>query len=103
MRFRVQYFSRDDDRWYRVAAGGDSGYLSVGKGRQAAPVRPLVPDRAARGPAGAAARPRLLPVARRRARSCAARARSRARATLEHRRRPRGLLGVDLQRSRPTT
>ena len=24
MRFVVQYFSRDDDRWHRVAAGGDS-------------------------------------------------------------------------------
>jgi hypothetical protein len=35
MRFVVQYFSRSDDRWYRVAAGGDSGYLSIGKGRKA--------------------------------------------------------------------
>jgi hypothetical protein len=35
MRFVVQYFSRDDGRWYRVAAGGDSGYLSIGKGRKA--------------------------------------------------------------------
>jgi hypothetical protein len=34
MRFVVQYFSRGDDRWYRVAAGGDSGYLSIGKGRK---------------------------------------------------------------------
>jgi len=34
MRFVVQYFSRADDRWYRVAAGGDSGYLSIGKGRR---------------------------------------------------------------------
>jgi hypothetical protein len=33
MRFVVQYFSRDDERWYRVAEGGDSGYLYVGKGR----------------------------------------------------------------------
>ena len=33
MRFVVQYFSREDDRWYRVAAGGDSGYLYVGRGR----------------------------------------------------------------------
>jgi len=33
MRFVVQYFSRADERWYRVAAGGDSGYLYVGKGR----------------------------------------------------------------------
>ncbi|MDQ3721928.1 MAG: hypothetical protein M3376_02435, partial [Actinomycetota bacterium] len=29
-----QYFSRADDRWYRVAAGGDSGYLSIGTGRR---------------------------------------------------------------------
>ena len=35
MRFVVQYFSRADDRWHRVAAGGDSGYLSIGKGRRA--------------------------------------------------------------------
>ena len=35
MRFVVQYFSRADDRWYRLAAGGDSGYLSIGKGRKA--------------------------------------------------------------------
>jgi hypothetical protein len=35
MRFVVQYFSRTDDRWYRVAAGGESGYLSIGKGRKA--------------------------------------------------------------------
>jgi len=34
VRFVVQYFSRADDRWYRVAAGGDSGYLSIGKGRR---------------------------------------------------------------------
>jgi len=33
MRFVVQYFSRQDERWYRVAAGGDSGYLYVGRGR----------------------------------------------------------------------
>ncbi len=35
MRFVVQYFSRADDRWHRVAAGGDSGYLSIGQGRRA--------------------------------------------------------------------
>ncbi len=35
MRFVVQYFSRADERWRRVAAGGDSGYLSIGKGRRA--------------------------------------------------------------------
>ena len=34
MRFVVQYFSRADDRWYRLADGGDSGYLSIGKGRR---------------------------------------------------------------------
>ncbi|MBW3609353.1 MAG: hypothetical protein KY463_13595 [Actinobacteria bacterium] len=34
MRFVVQYFSRADDRWHRVAAGGDSGYLSIGDGRK---------------------------------------------------------------------
>ena len=34
MRFVVQYFSRADDRWYRIAAGGDSSYLSIGKGRK---------------------------------------------------------------------
>jgi hypothetical protein len=34
MRFVVQYFSRADDRWYNVAAGGDSGYLSIGAGRR---------------------------------------------------------------------
>ncbi len=35
MRFVVQYFSRADDREHAVAAGGDSGYLSIGKGRRA--------------------------------------------------------------------
>jgi hypothetical protein len=35
MRFVVEYYSRADDRWYRVAAGGDSSYLSIGKGRRA--------------------------------------------------------------------
>ena len=34
MRFVVEYFSEADDRWYRVSAGGDSGYLRVGKGRR---------------------------------------------------------------------
>ncbi|MDP2712144.1 MAG: hypothetical protein Q8O56_13085 [Solirubrobacteraceae bacterium] len=33
MRFVVQYYSRAEERWKRVTAGGDSGYLSVGKGR----------------------------------------------------------------------
>ena len=33
MRFVVKYFSRKDERWHRVAAGGDSGYLYVGRGR----------------------------------------------------------------------
>src|SRR4051812_21078714 len=35
MRFVVEYHSRADERWYRIAAGGDSGYLSIGKGRKA--------------------------------------------------------------------
>ncbi len=34
MRFVVRYYSRVDDRWYRIGAGGDSGYLSIGKGRK---------------------------------------------------------------------
>ena len=34
MRFVVEYFSKPDDRWYRVSDGGDSGYLRVGKGRR---------------------------------------------------------------------
>ena len=34
MRFVVEYFSEQDDRWRRVSAGGDSGYLRVGKGRR---------------------------------------------------------------------
>lgn len=34
MRFVVQYFSREDERWYRVAEGGDSGYIQA-KGRKA--------------------------------------------------------------------
>jgi hypothetical protein len=34
MRFVVEYFSKPDDRWYRVADGGDSGWLRVGKGRR---------------------------------------------------------------------
>jgi hypothetical protein len=33
MRFVVEYFSGADRRWYRVPAGGDSGFLRVGKGR----------------------------------------------------------------------
>lgn len=33
MRFVVEYFSRADDRWYRLSRG-DSGYLRVGKGRR---------------------------------------------------------------------
>ena len=33
MRFVVQYFSREDDRWYRIAEGGDSGYIQA-KGRK---------------------------------------------------------------------
>ena len=33
MRFIVKYFSREDERWRRVPAGGDSGWLYVGRGR----------------------------------------------------------------------
>jgi hypothetical protein len=33
MRFVVEYYSDADDRWYRLAEGGDSGFLRVGKGR----------------------------------------------------------------------
>ncbi len=35
LRFVVQYFSREDARWYRIAEGGDSGFLPAGKGRKA--------------------------------------------------------------------
>jgi hypothetical protein len=34
MRFVVEYWSESDKRWYRVADGGDSGFLRVGKGRR---------------------------------------------------------------------
>ena len=34
MRFVVEYHSEADDRWRRLAAGGDSGYLRVGRGRR---------------------------------------------------------------------
>ena len=34
MRFVVEYHSKVDDRWHRLAQGGDSGYLRVGKGRR---------------------------------------------------------------------
>lgn len=34
MRFVVEYFSEKDERWHRVSAGGDSGYLRVGRGRR---------------------------------------------------------------------
>ncbi len=34
MRFVVEYFSKPDDRWYRLSDGGDSGWLRVGKGRR---------------------------------------------------------------------
>ncbi len=34
MRFVVQYYSREDKRWYRVGKAGDSGYLYVGRGRR---------------------------------------------------------------------
>ncbi len=34
MRFVVEYYARADERWQRVGAGGDSGYLYVGEGRR---------------------------------------------------------------------
>ncbi len=34
MRFVVEYYSQADERWKRLAAGGDSGFLRVGKGRR---------------------------------------------------------------------
>ena len=34
MRFVVDYYSEADERWMRVGAGGDSGWLRVGKGRR---------------------------------------------------------------------
>ena len=34
MRFVVEYYSKADERWQRVGAGGDSGWLRVGKGRR---------------------------------------------------------------------
>lgn len=33
MRFVVQYYDREDERWRRVGAAGDSGYRYVGRGR----------------------------------------------------------------------
>jgi hypothetical protein len=33
MRFVVEYYDASDDRWRRLAHGGDSGFLRVGKGR----------------------------------------------------------------------
>jgi len=33
MRFVVEYYAQADERWHRLAAGGDSGLLRVGKGR----------------------------------------------------------------------
>jgi hypothetical protein len=35
VRFVVQYFSRADERWNRLSDAGDSGFLSIGKGRRA--------------------------------------------------------------------
>jgi hypothetical protein len=35
VRFVVQYYSRSDARWYRLSDAGDSGFLSIGKGRRA--------------------------------------------------------------------
>jgi len=34
MRFVVEYHSEADNRWRRVAAAGDSGFLRVGRGRR---------------------------------------------------------------------
>lgn len=34
MRFVVEYYSQSEERWYRLADGGDSGFLRVGKGRR---------------------------------------------------------------------
>lgn len=34
VRFVVEYFSRSHKRWYRLSAGGDSRYLSIGAGRK---------------------------------------------------------------------
>ena len=34
MRFVVEYYAARDERWHRVADGGDSGFLRVGKGRR---------------------------------------------------------------------
>ena len=34
MRFVVDYYDTDDERWHRVADGGNSGFLRVGKGRR---------------------------------------------------------------------
>lgn len=34
MRFVVEYYSEADERWHRLADGGDSGFLRVGKGRR---------------------------------------------------------------------
>jgi hypothetical protein len=34
MRFVVEYYSEADERWRRLAQGGDSGFLRVGKGRR---------------------------------------------------------------------
>jgi hypothetical protein len=34
MRFVVEYHSQTDDRWYRLAGVGDSGFKRVGRGRE---------------------------------------------------------------------
>ncbi len=34
MRFVVEYYAQADERWERLADGGDSGFLRVGKGRR---------------------------------------------------------------------
>ena len=96
MRFVVQYYSRVDDRWYRIGAGGDSGYLSIGKGRkprqfgrsfriEPVPGQPVL----LRGRVYFQWRVKGAVV--RRAKRADAQG-----PPLEHRRRPRGLLGVDV-------
>ncbi len=96
MRFVVQYFSRADRRWYRVAAGGDSGYLSIGKGRKARQFgRSLRIEPVAGQPVLLRGRVffqwRLKGQVVRRAQRADAQG-----APFEHRRRSCGLLGVDV-------
>ena len=96
MRFVVQYFSRADDRWYRIAAGGDSGFLSIGKGRRARQFGRSFRDRADRRPDRAAARQGLLPVAREGRRRAPRAALTRKGHRSNTGDDPDGLLGVDV-------